>query len=102
MTAPRPALLARVTPISAFVSAVFLAGTTLLVVGLVTRVPAHLDTVDATFALLVALLVGAEVRHITVHRRGGVDESISLSGAFACALLLHYHWSLVVLAHVLG
>ena len=102
MTAPRPALLARVTPISAFVSAVFLAGTTLLVVGLVTRVPAHLDTVDATFALLVALLVGAEVRHITVHRRGGVDESISLSGAFACALLLHYHWSLVVLALVLG
>jgi GGDEF domain-containing protein len=42
------------------------------------------------------------VRHITVHRRGGVNESISLSGAFACALLLHYDWSLVVLALALA
>jgi diguanylate cyclase (GGDEF)-like protein len=95
-------VLARTTPIRGYVAGIVLAGAALLVVGLLTRVPAHLHTIDLTFALLATLLVAAEVRHITVHRRGGVDESISLSGAFACALLLHYDWSLVVPALVLG
>ena len=106
MTAPipagRPSLLARLTPFSTYVGAVVTAGTALLVLGLVTRVPSLLHTVDLTFVLLASLLVAAEVRHITVHRSGGVNESISLSGAFACALLLHYDWSLVVLALALG
>ncbi len=90
------------TAFPAYVTAIVAAGTALLLLGLVTRVPAHLATIDVSFGLLAALLVAAEVRHITVHRRGGVNESISLSGAFACALLLHYDWSLVVLALALA
>jgi GGDEF domain-containing protein len=85
-----------------FVTVVALAGTAVLVAGLVLRVPTHVRTIDLDFVLLTALLVAAEVRHITVHRHRGIDETISLSSAFACALLLHYDWSLVVLALALG
>ena len=93
---------ARRTPVGVFVTVVALAGTAVLVAGLVTRVPTHVRTIDLDFVLLTALLVAAEVRHITVHRHRGIDETISLSSAFACALLLHYDWSLVVLALALG
>ena len=98
----RTTFLTGVTPFGAYVGAVIVAGLALLLTGLVTRVPTQLHAVDATFTLLAALLVAAEVRHITVHRRAGAAESISLSGAFACALLLHYDWSLVVPVLALG
>ena len=102
ITTGPPSPLMRLTPFGTYVGAVVATGGALLVLGLVTRAPSQLHTLDLTFVLLAALLVAAEVRHITVHRSGGVSESISLSGAFACALLLHYDWSLVALALVLG
>ena len=106
MTAPVPldrsSGLGRPTPFGGYVAVVVAAGVVVLLVGLLTRAPARVHTLDLTFALLAMLLVAAEVRHITVHRRGGVKESISLSGAFACALLLHYDWSFVVLVLAVG
>ena len=84
------------TPFGAYVGAVAVTGTALLAVALGLLAPPWLGTVDGTFALLALLLVAAEIRHITVHRSGGAAEAISLSGAFACALLLRYDWSLVV------
>ena len=93
---------ARLTPLHVFVTVVSLGGAAVLLTGLVTRVPEHLHTVDLTFVLLAGLLVAAEVRHITHHRHRGISETISLSSAFACALLLHYDWSLVVPALALA
>ena len=90
------------TAFGAYVAAVLLAGGALLLYAVLGRAHTLLGTVDATFVLLSVLLVAAEVRHITVHRRSGAHESISLSGAFACALVLHYDWSLVVVVLALG
>ena len=91
-----PAGARRASGLRLYVGAVTAAGLALLAVALLHRAPGLLGTVDATFVLLALLLVAAELRHITVHRSGGAVEAISLSGAFACALLLHDHWSLVV------
>ena len=89
------------TLFGAYVVAVVLVGVA-LVSGAAGRLPAVWETVDATFLLLAALLVAAELRPVSLPRRGGEQDSISLSGAFACALLLHYDWSLVVAAHALA
>ena len=94
-TRPRP------TPFGAYVAVVLAAGVALLA-GSAGRLPTVWSTVDPTFALLAVLLVAAELRPVSLPRRGGEQESISLSGAFACALLLHYDWSLVVVVHALG
>ena len=77
-------------------------GTLLLTFGVAVRLPDAVDTVDGTFVLLACLMVAAELRPLSVQRRGGAKDSISLSGAFACALLLHYDWSLVAAALALG
>ncbi len=79
----------------AYVVAVLLLGNLVLAYVLLARVPSAVPTVDGTFALLAFLVVAAELRPLSVQRRGGGRDSISLSGAFACALLLHYDWSLV-------
>lgn len=49
------------------------------------------------FAVLVVLLVASEQRPLSVHRRVGVD-TVSLSGVFACALLLGWNvgWAVAV------
>ena len=78
-----------------YVLVVLLVGNLVLAWSLVARLPSALPTVDVTFALLAVLVVAAELRPLSVQRRGGGRDSISLSGAFACALLLHYDWSLV-------
>jgi hypothetical protein len=51
--------------------------------------------------LLAVLLVAAEMRPLDVQRRGIVD-GVTLSGAFACALLLQVDWSIVVLVQALA
>ena len=79
----------------AYVLAVLLVGNLVLAHALVTRLPSAVLTVDLTFALLAVLVVASELRPLSVQRPGGGRDSISLSGAFACALLLHYDWSLV-------
>ena len=92
----------RVSWFGAHVAVVLVAGCLLLGFAVLRRAPGLVGTLDATFLLLGLLLVAAEVRHVTVHRRSGAHESISLSGAFACALVLHYDWSLVVAVLALG
>jgi len=105
MTAPGAAQPTRARPrltrFGAYVALVLLAGVVLLAAA-AGRVPSVWGTLDATFLLLGALLVAAELKPVSLPRSGGEHESISLSGAFACALLLHYDWSLVVLVHALG
>ena len=100
---PAPAHRARLQPtrFGVHVAVVLVAGVVLLAAA-AGRLPSVWGTVDPTFLLLAALLVAAELRPVTLPRSGGEQESISLSGAFACALLLHYDWSLVVLVHALG
>jgi diguanylate cyclase (GGDEF)-like protein len=97
------AALRRVQPtrFGAWVVLVLLAGVVLLAAA-AGRLPSVWGTVDATFLLLAALLVAAELRPVSLPRSGGEQESISLSGAFACALLLHYDWSLVLAIHALA
>ena len=92
----------RESTFAVYVAVVLLLGSALLGYAVLVRAPERVGSIDATFVLLSLLLVAAEVRHITVHRRSGAHESISLSGAFACALLLHYDWSLVVAVLALG
>ena len=66
---------------------------------------AHLPQVwgstDGTFVLLAVLLVVAERRPLTV-QRWPRPEMVNLSGAFTCALLLQYHWSLAIMAQALA
>jgi GGDEF domain-containing protein len=93
---PRP------TGFGAYVVGVVLLGNALLGYGIAVRVPAVRETVDGTFVLLAVLLVAAEVRPLSVQRRGGARDSISLSSAFACALLLHHDWSLVAAVLAVG
>ena len=85
-----------------YVLSVALLGNLLLAYGVAVRVPVHRDTVDGTFVLLASLMVAAELRPLSVQRRGGAKDSISLSGAFACALLLQYDWSLVAATLAVG
>jgi diguanylate cyclase (GGDEF)-like protein len=93
---PRP------TGFGAYVVAVLVLGNLLLAHGIALRLPASRETVDGTFILLAVLMVAAELRPLCVQRRGGARDSISLSGAFACALLLHYDWSLVAATLAIG
>ena len=85
-----------------WVLVVLVVGNALLAWGLVTRLPDAVPTVDGTFVLLALLVVASELRPLSVQRRGGGRDSISLSGAFACALLLHYDWSLVAVVLALA
>lgn len=90
LTAYRPTLF------DAYIGVVLLIGTVLLAVVVVGRVPQAWTSADRTFVVLAALLAVSELKPISLHRPGGVHELITLSGTFACALLLHYDWSLVV------
>lgn len=51
------------------------------------------------FALLAALVLGAELRPVSL-RRGAAEDSLGLSGAFLCAMLLLYPWRLVLVVAV--
>jgi GGDEF domain-containing protein len=92
----------RPTLFGTFVGTVVVLGNLLLLYGVTVRAAGHLDTVDETFVLLATLLVAAELRPLSVQRRSGDRDSISLSGAFACALLLHHDWSLVAVVLAVG
>ena len=92
----------RPTLFGTFVGTVVVLGNLLLLYGVTARAAGHLDTVDETFVLLATLLVAAELRPLSVQRRSGDRDSISLSGAFACALLLHHDWSLVAVVLAVG
>ena len=92
----------RPTGFDVYVLSIAALGSLLLAFGLAVRLPVAEDTVDGTFVLLAVLMVAAELRPLSVQRRGGARDSISLSGAFACALLLHYDWSLVAATLALG
>ncbi|MCA1710167.1 MAG: EAL domain-containing protein [Actinobacteria bacterium] len=76
-------------------------GTGLLVSAASLRLPTALPRVDAAFVVLAVLVVAAELRPITVRGRLVADK-VSLSGAFICALLLHYDWSLVLAVQALA
>jgi diguanylate cyclase (GGDEF)-like protein len=91
----------RPSAFSVFVGVVILAGTAVLATALVLRLPAALGSLDARFALLALLLVAAELRPINVHRDGSRD-AVSLSAAFAVALLLGYDWSLVLVVQAVA
>ena len=92
----------RPTGFAVYVLGVAALGSLVLGFGVAVHLPAALGTVDGTFVLLACLMVAAELRPLSVQRRGGAKDSISLSGAFACALLLHYDWSLVAATLALG
>ena len=92
----------RPPPFVAFVVVVLLLGNLVLAWSLVARLPSALASVDGTFALLAVLVVASELRPLSVQRRGGGRDSISLSGAFACALVLDYDWSLVAVTLALA
>jgi diguanylate cyclase (GGDEF)-like protein len=85
-----------------YVGLVTVVGTAVILVAVVARVPVVWKTADAMFVLLGLLLIASESRPIMMRRRGGLVELVSVSGAFACALLLHYDWSLVVAVHAVG
>jgi hypothetical protein len=90
------------TPFEVYVGVVMVTGTAVLAVAVVGRVPLVWRTADAIFVVIGVLLIASESRPIMLRRRGGLVEQVSLSGAFACALLLHYDWALVVAVHALG
>ena len=100
MTASRRAL-RPASVFGAYVGAVSLAGLVVLFGALLLRAPAHRPDLDHAVVLLALLLVAAELRPVSFARRGGVD-SVTLSGAFACALLLLVDWSLVVAVQALA
>lgn len=100
MTASRR-LLQLPSVFAAYVGTVSLAGVAVLLGALLLRAPDHLFGLDRTFVLLALLLVAAELRPVSFTRRGGLD-SVTLSGAFACALLLLVDWSLVVAVQALA
>lgn len=78
-----------------YVATVAATGLAVLATACAVLLPGALSGVDVGFVVLAVLLVAAELRPITVRRAVGTD-TVSLSGAFACALLLTDHWSLVV------
>ncbi len=80
---------------SPYILLVSMLGVGLLVAAAAARLPTAGSTVDATFVVLALLVVASELRPITVRGPLAAD-SVSLSGAFICALLLHYDWSLVL------
>jgi diguanylate cyclase (GGDEF)-like protein len=92
----------RPTPFEVYVAVVLVSGAAALAVAVVGRVPLVWRSVDDIFVVIGLLLIASESRSVMLPRRGGLHEQVSLSGAFACALLLHYDWSLVVAVHALG
>ena len=84
-----------------YVGVVTVCGTAVLAVA-VARAPSVWATADAIFVLIGLLLIASESQSVVLRRAGALQEQVSLSGAFACALLLHYHWSLVVAVHAVG
>lgn len=85
-----------------YITAVTLSGAAVLAAAVLHGVPDAWRSVDGTFVLLASLLLITELRPIVLPRAGGDRELISLSGAFACALLLHYDWTLVAVVQALA
>src|SRR3954467_13969358 len=86
---------------SAYVAGISIAGA--LVLGLVVfpRLPTVTFDRPLVFGVLVALLLVSEQFPIRFETRHGQDL-VSLSGAFCCALLLHWDLSLAVLAQAVA
>src|SRR4051794_35479540 len=95
MTTTRPPYRRGSQPV--FVAAGSLVGCPLFVVLLLRAVHAGGPDRLSAFVMLALLLVGSEQFPIGIQRRGGLD-TVSLSGVFACALVLQWDvgWAIAV------
>ena len=82
-----------------YVSAVIVGGSAILLASVIHVTQAGTPPRLSAFLMLGALLVASEQYPITVQRRGGSDI-VSLSGIFACALVLQWGISWAVIVHV--
>ena len=91
----------RRTDLYSYVAVVIVAGWSLLGVLSVGALHAGLPPRLPALATLAVLLLASEQYPITIQRRGGAD-SVSLSGIFACALVLQWPIAWAVAAQVLA
>src|SRR4051812_24036595 len=84
-----------------YFAAVSLVGCPLFVVRLGRALPSGAPPKVSAFVTLALLLIVSEQFPISIQRRGGFD-TVSLSGVFACALVLQWHVGWAILVQVIA